>query len=89
MDFPYDIVLLKNAIEMANEQLRKLSEESRNVSLAHVAVHLKANIFEAGAVSILLYGCESWIVKPEMERHINSFGTTCFRRMLGIKRTDQ
>ena len=58
-------------------------------SAAHLPLRLRADIFEAAVVSIFLYGCESWIVKPEMERHINSFGTTCYRQMLGIKRMDR
>jgi hypothetical protein len=54
----------------------------------HVRIELKINIFEASVLSILLYGCESWIITPQLEKKINSFATECYRRMLNIKRTD-
>ena len=40
-------------------------------------------------VTILLYGCESWIISKDMENKINSFGTSCYRIMLNIKRIDK
>ena len=40
-------------------------------------------------MTILLYGCESWVISKDMENKINSFGTSCYRILLGIKRLDQ
>ena len=54
----------------------------------HVKIELKINIFEASVLSILLYGCESWIITPQIEQKVNSFATECYRRMLNIKRLD-
>jgi len=55
----------------------------------HVPIKLKTNIFETSVLSILLYGCESWIITPQLEHQINTFATDCFRRMLNIKRVDK
>ena len=57
-------------------------------SAKHVPLHLKTGIFEASVVSILLYGCESWVIDEELEKQINSFATTCYRSLLGIKWCD-
>jgi Reverse transcriptase (RNA-dependent DNA polymerase) len=54
----------------------------------HVPLKLKVNIFDASVVSILLYGCESWIVTPKIEQKINVVATNCYRNMLNIKRSD-
>ena len=54
-----------------------------------VPTSLKVNIFEAACVSILLYGCESWIINKKLNNTLNSFATNCYRIMLGIKRIDK
>ena len=40
-------------------------------------------------VTILLFGCESWVISMAMEDKINAFGTSCYRIMLNIKRIDR
>ena len=39
--------------------------------------------------TVLLYGCESWILTKDLKKSINAFATSCFRIMLHIKRTDR
>ena len=39
-------------------------------------------------VTILFYGCESWVIYQDMENKINAFATSCYRVMLNIKRID-
>jgi hypothetical protein len=56
---------------------------------ATIPIKLKVNIFKASCVSILLYGCESWIITKTLENILNSFATTCYRIMLNIKRLDK
>ncbi|XP_078661521.1 uncharacterized protein LOC144905654 [Branchiostoma floridae x Branchiostoma belcheri] len=48
----------------------------------------KIKLFNVTCVSVLLYGCETWVLSRDMEDKINSFATSCFRIMLNIKRTD-
>ena len=36
------------------------------------------------ALSVLLYGCESWTLTADLERRIQAFENKCYRRMLGI-----
>ena len=50
--------------------------------------NLYYQVFIASVVSILLYGCESWVIDEELEKQINSFATTCYRSLLGIKWCD-
>ena len=49
-----------------------------------ITFELKLRIFKAICIPILLYSCETWTVSKSMENMINSFGTSCYRRMLGI-----
>ncbi len=52
-------------------------------------IRLKINIFEAAVISILLYGCESWIINKRANDALNSFATNCYRIILGIKKLDK
>jgi hypothetical protein len=54
-----------------------------------VPIQLKAKIFRASCLSILMYGSESWIITKQFGKMINSFATTAYRLMLGIKRSDR
>ena len=49
----------------------------------------KVKLFDTTCVTVLLYGCESWVISKDMENKINSFGTSCYRIMLNIKRVDR
>jgi len=49
----------------------------------------KVKLFNTTCVTILLYGCESWVISKDMENKINAFATSCYRIMLNIKRTDR
>jgi hypothetical protein len=52
-------------------------------------IRLKKEIFQAACLSILLYGCESWIITTQLEKSLNSFAANCYRIMLNIKRLDK
>ena len=53
-----------------------------------ISIATKVKLFQTTCITILLYGCESWVVSGAMEKKINSFATSCYRIMLSIKRTD-
>ena len=55
----------------------------------NLPIRLKTNIFQAACLSILLYGCESWIITQKLEQNLNSFATNCYRVILNIKRLDR
>ena len=38
-----------------------------------------------GADTILLYGCETWILTRDLRRRLNSFSTMTLRRILGYR----
>ena len=48
----------------------------------------KVKLFNTTCVTILLYGCESWVISQDMKNKINAFATSCYRVMLHIKRID-
>ena len=52
----------------------------------HVPTKLKTGIFKTLVVSILLCGCEAWIISPRLSSKINSFGTSCLRRIVRMQR---
>jgi len=53
-----------------------------------LSISAKVRLFRTTCVTILLYGCESWVLSHAMESKINAFATSCYRIMLHIKRKD-
>ena len=45
---------------------------------------IKIRIFNACVKSVLLYGCETWLVTNEIQRKIQTFVNTCLRYILII-----
>ena len=54
-----------------------------------ISISTKIKLFNTTRVTVLLYGCESWVLSKAMESEINAFGTSCYRIMLDIKRIDR
>ena len=55
----------------------------------NIPLHIKTQLlFESLCISILLYGCETWIINKTLIAKINSYATSCYRYILGIRRTD-
>ena len=54
-----------------------------------ISTSTKIKLFNTTCVTVLLYGCESWVLSKAMESEINAFGTSCYRIMLNIKRIDR
>ena len=54
----------------------------------HISITTKVKLFNTTCVTILLYGCESWVISQDMENKINAFATSCYSVMLNIKRID-
>ena len=55
---------------------------------SQLSISTKVKLFNTTCVTILLYGCESWVISHDMESKINAFATSCYRIMLNIKRKD-
>ena len=55
----------------------------------NIPIATKVRLFDITCVTVLLYGCESWVISKPMEDQINAFGTSCYRIMLNIKRIDR
>ncbi|KAI8489167.1 hypothetical protein Bbelb_331520 [Branchiostoma belcheri] len=53
-----------------------------------ISTSTKLKLFNTTCVTILLYGCESWVITGDMENKLISFATSCYRVMLNIKRLD-
>ncbi|KAI8509483.1 hypothetical protein Bbelb_133310 [Branchiostoma belcheri] len=53
-----------------------------------ISTSSKLKLFNTTCVTILLYGCESWVITGDMENKLNAFATSCYRVMLNIKRLD-
>ena len=63
----------------------KLERLWRNTT---IPIGTKVKLFNTTCVTVLLYGCESWVITNDMESKINAFATSCYRVMLNIKRLD-
>ena len=55
---------------------------------SELPISTKIKLFHITCVTILLYGCESWVLSQDMECKINAFATSSYRVMLNIKRRD-
>ena len=53
-----------------------------------LSLKLKLEIYSTAVLSILLYGCKSWIISDGLEKRIDSFATKCYRIILGISYKD-
>ena len=45
----------------------------------HISITTKVKLFNTTCVTILLYGCESWVISQDIENKINAFATSCYR----------
>lgn len=45
---------------------------------------LKMNLFNTACLSILLYGCETWVLSIEQANRLDVFARNCYRIILGI-----
>ena len=43
----------------------------------------QVTFFNITCITVLLHGCESWVIPKDMENRINSFGTSRYRMMIG------
>jgi len=77
---------LKRRMALAWTAFWKLERLWRSQS---IPISTKVKLFDITCVTILLYGCESWVISKDMEDKINAFATSCFRIMLNIKRVDR
>jgi len=53
-----------------------------------VATRFKKRLFDASCVSILLYGCETWILTDTLKKDLDVFARKCYRMMLGINQKE-
>ena len=50
----------------------------------HITLLTKVNLVEAMVFPVVMYGCESWIVKKTERRKIDAFELWCWRRLLRV-----
>ena len=54
-----------------------------------ISLTVKLQLFDPLILSVLFYNSETWVTTKVMKKEINSFGTSCCRYMLGIRRIDR
>ena len=54
-----------------------------------IRIAFKVRIFKAACVSILLYGCETWILSPGLISKLDAYATKCYRIMLCIDQKNE
>jgi exonuclease III len=52
------------------------------------SLSLKIRLFNAACVSILLYGCESWVLSTLQAHKLDAFARLCYRIILGINQSE-
>jgi hypothetical protein len=67
------------------QKARRSFSKLRNVWLSKsLRKDTKIRIFNACVKSVLLYGCETWLVTKEIQRKIQTFVNRCLRYILRI-----
>ena len=61
--------------------LRKPIFQDRHLSMA-----TKCQVYRAVVLSVLLHGAETWVLKAEHVRCLNSFHSRCIRAIVGVTR---
>ena len=74
---------------LANRKSNPFWKLERLWRCLNISISTKIKLFNTTCVTVLLYGCESWVLSKAMESEINAFGTSCYRIMLNIKRIDR
>ena len=52
------------------------------------SIEFKMRLFNAACISILLYGCESWVLTETLKKKLDVFARNCYRIMLNIRQAD-
>ena len=52
-------------------------------------IEFKMRLFKATCISILLYGCETWVLTEELKKRLDVFARTCYRIILKIRQADE
>lgn len=55
---------------------------------ARPTVKFKMRLFNAACISVLLYGCESWVLTESLLKRLDVFARTCYRIILDIKQVE-
>ena len=50
---------------------------------------MRLHLFDSLILSIIFYNSETWVTTKVTKKEIDSFGTSCYRYMLGIRRIDR
>ncbi len=53
-----------------------------------ININTKRQIFQSSVITILLYGCETWLIEPNTLKSLDVFVNNCYRVMLGYRRID-
>ena len=51
-------------------------------------VKIKIRLFNAACISILLYGCETWVLTASQSTKLDVYARTCYRMMLDIRQSE-
>ena len=54
-----------------------------------ISTETKMRIFNSNVKSVLFYGCETWKTTRKVQRRLQTFLNTCFRRIFGIRSSDR
>ena len=50
----------------------------------HITLSTKVHLVKAMVFPVVMYGCESWIIKKAEQRRIDAFELLCWRRLLRV-----
>ena len=75
---------VKVQIGLAWSAFSKLKSILRSLK---IKLNFKIRLFKAACISILLYGCETWIFTEILNDKLDINARICYRIMLGIKQS--
>src|SRR6218665_221634 len=74
---------MRTRLAKATAALKAMEKVWKSRSI-EIHVETKKRVLQACVFSILLYGCEAWVVTKEIEKGIMAFERKCYRKILRI-----
>ena len=78
---------VNSRISLAWSAFDKLKDILRSHT-GKISNETKFRLFNAACISVLLYGCESWVLLGPQIKKLDVFHRTCLRIMLGIRQSE-
>ena len=79
------MVILTAAMKLKDLERKAMTNLDSILKSRDTTLLTKAHLVKAMVFPVVMYGCESWIVKKAEHRRIDAFELWCWRRLLRVR----